>query len=177
MRVVSVPIFTYLPRWLFKTVREHDPYPPWQCARLLSWVGIRGAVSLVAALALPNNFPDRDLIVFLTFTVIVATLVIQGLTLPGLIRLLGLSDDGSADREDAKARIKAAEAALARLEELVAEGAVHPQTAERLRGPSASAGTASGLASTTTTTARSRSSRRRINVSCASSSTRSRPFC
>jgi NhaP-type Na+/H+ or K+/H+ antiporter len=134
VRVVSVPIFTYLPRWLFKTVREHDPYPPWQFPALLSWVGTRGAVSLVAALALPNDFPERDLIVFLTFTVIVATLVIQGLTLPGLIRLLGISDDGSADREDAKARIKAAEAALARLEELLAEGAVHPQTAERLRG-------------------------------------------
>jgi monovalent cation/hydrogen antiporter len=134
VRVVSVPIFTYLPRWMFKSIREHDPYPPWQWPALLSWVGIRGAVSLVAALALPNNFPDRDLIVFLTFTVIVATLIIQGLTLPGLIRLLGISDDGSADREDAKARIKAAEAALARLEELLAEGAVHPQTAERLRG-------------------------------------------
>ena len=65
---------------------------------------------------------------------IVATLVLQGLTLPALIRVLRISDDGGADREDAKARIKAAEAALARLEELVAEGAVRPQTAERLRG-------------------------------------------
>ena len=133
-RVVWVPIFAYLPRWAFRSVRERDPYPPWQWPALLSWVGIRGAVSLVAALALPNNFPDRDLIVFLTFTVIVATLVLQGLTLPGLIRVLGISDDGSADREDAKARIHAAEAALARLEELLADGAVHPQTAERLRG-------------------------------------------
>jgi monovalent cation/hydrogen antiporter len=95
---------------------------------------MRGAVSLVAALALPNDFPDRGLIVFLTFTVIVATLVLQGLTLPVLLRLLGVADDGSAGREDAKARIKAAEAALARLEELVEAGAVYPQTAERLRG-------------------------------------------
>jgi Na+/H+ antiporter len=133
-RVVCVPIFAYGPRWAFKSVRERDPYPPWQYPALLSWVGIRGAVSLVAALALPNNFPDRDLIVFLTFTVIVSTLVLQGLTLPGLIRLLRISDDGSADREDAKARIHAAEAALARLDELVSDGAVRPQTAERLRG-------------------------------------------
>ncbi|MGB2952993.1 MAG: Na+/H+ antiporter [Gaiellaceae bacterium] len=134
VRIVWVPIFTYLPRWAFRSIREHDPYPPWQWPALFSWVGIRGAVSLVAALALPNNFPDRELIVFLTFTVIVATLVLQGLTLPALIRVLGISDDGSAEREDAKARIKAAEAALARLEELVEEGTVHPQTADRLRG-------------------------------------------
>ena len=88
----------------------------------------------MAALALPRHFPDRELIIFLTFAVIVATLVLQGLTLPALIRVLRITDDGGADREDAKARIKAAEAALARLEELVEEGEVRPQTAERLRG-------------------------------------------
>ncbi|HEX6490815.1 MAG TPA: Na+/H+ antiporter [Gaiellaceae bacterium] len=134
IRIVWVPIFTYLPRWAFRSVREHDPYPPWQMPALLSWIGIRGAVSLVAALALPTNFPDRELIVFLTFTVIVATLVLQGLTLPPLIRFLKISDDGSAEREEAKARIKAAEAALARLQELVEDGQVNPDTAERMRG-------------------------------------------
>jgi monovalent cation/hydrogen antiporter len=134
VRIVWVPIFAYLPRWAFRSVREHDPYPPWQWPVLLSWVGIRGAVSLVAALALPGNFPDRELIIFLTFAVIVATLVLQGLTLPMLIRVLRITDDGGADREEADARIKAAEAALARLEELVEDGQVHPQTAERLRG-------------------------------------------
>jgi monovalent cation/hydrogen antiporter len=134
VRIVCVPIFTYVPRVLFPSIRRRDPYPPWQWPALLSWVGIRGAVSLVAALALPNDFPDRQLIVFLTFAVIVATLVLQGLTLPSLIRLLRVSDDGGAEREDAKARIKAAEAALARLEELVAENSVRPDTAERLRG-------------------------------------------
>ena len=134
VRIVWVPIFTYLPRRLFRAIREHDPYPPWQWPVLISWAGIRGAVSLVAALALPTDFPHRELIVFLTFAVIVATLLLQGLTLPSLINVLGVSDDGSAEREDAKARIKAAEAALARLEELVAEGSVRPDTAERLRG-------------------------------------------
>ena len=133
-RIVLVPVFTYLPRWAFRSIREHDPYPPWQYPAVLSWAGIRGAVSLVAALALPVDFPDRDLIVFLTFAVIVSTLVLQGLTLPGLIRLLGVSDDGGAEREEAKARIRTAEAALARLEELLEEGTVHPKTAERLRG-------------------------------------------
>jgi monovalent cation/hydrogen antiporter len=133
-RIVWVPIFTYLPRFLFKTIREHDPYPPWQYPTIISWAGIRGAVSLVAALALPTGFPDRELILYLTFAVIVATLVLQGLTLPVLIRMLKVSDDGGAEREEAKARIHAAEAALARLEELLADGAVREDTAQRLRG-------------------------------------------
>ncbi len=133
-RFLWVPVFTYLPRFLFRRIREKDPYPPWQYPAVISWAGMRGAVSLVAALALPTSFPDRQLILFLTFAVIVATLVVQGLTLPALIQALGVRDDGSAEREDAKARIKAAEAALARLEELVAEGAVREDTAERIRG-------------------------------------------
>jgi CPA1 family monovalent cation:H+ antiporter len=135
IRIVWVPIFTYLPRYLFRRVRERDPYPPWQAPAVISWAGIRGGVSLAAALALPTGFPDRDLIVFVTFCVIVATLVVQGMTLPSLIAAIRLPpDDGGAAREDAKARIKAAEAALARLEELVADGSVHPDSAERLRG-------------------------------------------
>ena len=101
---------------------------------------MRGAVSLAAALALPletdsgSPFPGRDLILFLTFAVILVTLVGQGLTLPLVIRWLRLEDDGADDREDAKARIRAAEAALARLEELADEDWVRDDTAERLRG-------------------------------------------
>jgi Na+/H+ antiporter len=132
-RVIWVPIFTYVPRFLFRSVRERDPYPPWQAPAVISWTGIRGAVSLAAALALPTNLPGRDLIVFLTFAVILVTLVGQGLTLPWLIRLLQVEDDGGAEREDAKARIKASEAALARLEELEPEGWVREDTAERTR--------------------------------------------
>jgi CPA1 family monovalent cation:H+ antiporter len=133
-RIVCVPIVAYVPRYLSRRIRENDPYPPWQWLAAISWSGMRGAVSLVAALALPTNFPDRQLIVFLTFAVIVATLVVQGLTLPSLIQVFDVHDDGAVDREDAKARIKSAEAALARLEELVADGAVREDTAERLRG-------------------------------------------
>ena len=133
-RIVLLPVFTYVPRWAFRSIREHDPYPPWQYPAVISWAGIRGAVSLVAALALPSDFPHRPLIVFLTFGVIVATLMLQGLTLPWLIRVLDVSDDCGAEREEAKARIRTAEAALARLEELLEEGTVHPKTAERLRG-------------------------------------------
>jgi CPA1 family monovalent cation:H+ antiporter len=95
---------------------------------------MRGAVSLAAALALPTNLPDRDLIIFLTFGVILVTLVGQGLTLAPLIRALRVPGDGGAEREDAKARIKAAEAALLRLDELAEEDWVRPDTLERMRG-------------------------------------------
>jgi monovalent cation/hydrogen antiporter len=134
IRIVWVPVLTYLPRFLFRRIRERDPYPPWQWPLVISWAGIRGAVSLAAALALPHALPGRDLIVFMTFAVILATLVGQGLTLPALIKVLGVEDDGGGDREDAKARIKAAQAALDRLEELTGEDWVREDTAERLRG-------------------------------------------
>jgi CPA1 family monovalent cation:H+ antiporter len=101
---------------------------------------MRGAVSLAAALALPlttdagTSFPDRSLIIFLTFAVIFATLVGQGLTLGPLIRVLDLDDGGIAEHEEAKARIRAAEAALERLDELADEDWVRDDTAERMRG-------------------------------------------
>ncbi len=133
LRLVWVPIFTYVPRFLFRSVRERDPYPPWQAPAVIAWAGFRGAVSLAAALALPSTLPNRDLIVFLTFAVILVTLVGQGLTLPILIRAIRIPDDGGADREDAKARIHAAEAALSRLEELAEEEWVREDTVERLR--------------------------------------------
>ena len=101
---------------------------------------MRGAVSLAAALAIPlvtdagTPFPDRDLIVFLTFCVILVTLVFQGLSLPLVIRVLGVEADRLDEKEDSKARIKAAEAAIARLDELLEEDWVREDTAERLRG-------------------------------------------
>jgi monovalent cation/hydrogen antiporter len=122
------------PKWIARRTSS------WQGAVFVSWAGMRGAVSLAAALALPLStdagapFPGRDLIVFLTFGVILATLVGQGLTLPLVIRALRLEDDGLEDREDAKARLHVAEAALARLEELVDEDWVREDTAERVRG-------------------------------------------
>jgi monovalent cation/hydrogen antiporter len=130
--------------WVFLAIdlpkRIAHGMPNWRGGVFLSWAGMRGAVSLAAALALPletdsgSPFPGRDLILFLTFAVILVTLVGQGLTLPLVIRWLRLEDDGADDREDAKARIRAAEAALARLEELAAEDWVREDTAERLRG-------------------------------------------
>jgi len=131
---------TYLPRLLFRSIRERDPYPPWQWPAFIGWTGMRGAVTLAAALAIPlttdagEPFANRGLIVFLAFCVVLATLVLQGGSLPLVIRLLGLEDDGIDAKEDAKARIYAADAAMARLDELVEEEAVRADTAERLRG-------------------------------------------
>ena len=101
---------------------------------------MRGAVSLAAALAIPLHtdsgapFPGRDVIVYLTFSVILGTLVLQGLGMPLVVRALGLEDDGVAEREAVKARIHAAEAALGRLEELAGEDWVRDDTVERMRG-------------------------------------------
>jgi hypothetical protein len=79
-------------------------------------------------------FPDRDLIIFLTFCVILATLVVQGLSLPVLIRVLGLEDDHIGEKEETHGRVSIAEAALERLDELADEEWVREDTAERIRG-------------------------------------------
>ena len=95
---------TYLPRWLIPAVRRRDPSPPWSWAFVLGFTGVRGVVSLAAALAIPFTiaggapFPQRDLILFATFGVIVVTLVGQGLMLPSVIRWLGLAQHGDSER-------------------------------------------------------------------------------
>src|SRR4051794_37825850 len=123
----------YVPRWLSASLRRRDPSPPWQWPFVLAFTGVRGIVSLAAALAIPfatadgSPFPGRDLILFLTFSVIVVTLVVQGLMLPLVIRALGLAHAGrrehEADKaEECEARRQAAIAALSRLDELTAAG-------------------------------------------------------
>ena len=134
-RFVWIFAAMYVPHLL----RQRDPAPSLQAKVVLVWAGMRGAVSLAAALALPlttdagTTFPNRDLIIFLTFSVILGTLVVQGLTLPALIRVFDLEDDMLEEKEETKARIYAAEAAIARLEELLDEDWVREDTAERLR--------------------------------------------
>lgn len=108
----------WLPR-LIPAVRRRDPMPPWSDMTIISWAGMRGVVSLAAALALPEDFPCRDLIVLLAFTAILATLVLQGTTLEWLIRRLGATlpaHDGGVDPMEAEARRLAAQAALAEIE-------------------------------------------------------------
>jgi monovalent cation/hydrogen antiporter len=118
-------------------VSERDP--SWRTVVLLGWTGMRGAVSLAVALALPEvitngtAFPERALVVFLTFCVILATLVVQGLSLPLLIRGLSLEDDGASEREEMKARLTAAQAALARLDTLASKDEVSQQLTQHLR--------------------------------------------
>ncbi len=139
IRMLWVFPAAYLPRFLFKSIRDRDPYPSWRHVTIIGWTGMRGVVSLAAALAIPlsmdgtpdgRSFPYRDLILFLTFIVILATLVVQGLSLPLLIRWLGVKDDGSMEKEEREARLKANQAALARLNAI---GECEPTTADALQ--------------------------------------------
>jgi monovalent cation/hydrogen antiporter len=122
----------YLPRWLSPSLRRKDPAPEWTWAFVLAFTGVRGIVSLAAALAIPfatddgHPFPGRDLILFLTFSVILVTLVVQGLMLPFVIRALGLAHAGRRERhadriEEQQARRHAIEAGIAQLDRLAAE--------------------------------------------------------
>jgi Na+/H+ antiporter len=136
-RIVWLPVFTHLPRLLWN---RSGVVKPFSHTFLISWAGMRGAVSLAAALAIPlatdagAPFPERDLIIFLTFCVILGTLVLQGLSLPAVIRAAKIEPDHSEEDDDARARIHAAQAAITRLDELAAEDWVRQETAERLRG-------------------------------------------
>ena len=132
-RIVWVFPATYLPRRLSARIRARDPYPPPRSVFVVSWAGMRGAVSLAAALALPVSFPDRALVIFLTFCVIVATLVGQGLTLPWVVRRLGVVASTGPDTEEAHARLAAVEAALLRLADLEIEYPGHKELIDQLR--------------------------------------------
>ncbi len=141
IRILWVFPATYVPRWLIPRIRVRDPSPPWRYPAFIAWNGMRGAVTIAAALLIPLHtdtgapFPGRELIIFFAFCVVLATLVVQGLSLPLVIGALGLeADDSDADDEEAHARVRAAEAALERLDELVDEAWVLDDTAERLRG-------------------------------------------
>jgi CPA1 family monovalent cation:H+ antiporter len=136
VRLVWIYPATYLPRWLIPSVARRDPAPPARVPLILGWGGMRGAVSLFAALALPLTpvpFPDRGLVIFLTFTVILVTLIGQGLTLPALIRFLGVVDDGTVLHEETHARAAATAAALVRLEELRGEVPGHLPLIDQLK--------------------------------------------
>jgi CPA1 family monovalent cation:H+ antiporter len=106
---------------------------------IVAWSGMRGSVSLAAALAIPlstdagSHFPDRDLVIFLTFVVIFGTLVLQGLTLDPLIRALRVEDDGEEEHEEQKARIRAADAAIRRADELADEDWTYDDSIDRAR--------------------------------------------
>lgn len=127
LRLVWVFPAAYLPRGLFPRMRARDPYPGWRNVLIVAWTGLRGGISLAAALALPLSiqsgqpFPERDLLIALTFGVILATLVGQGLSLIPLIRWLRVPSDGTHEQERQLARETAAHAAVARLQEVAGQ--------------------------------------------------------
>jgi CPA1 family monovalent cation:H+ antiporter len=137
LRLVWVFPATFLPFKLFKRVREHNPRPSTRGVLVIGWAGMRGVVSIAAAYALPPEFPARDLVTFLTFCVVIGTLVLQGFTLPTLIRRLGVLGDQERrddDLAEAGAQQNAISAALGRLDELLANnGEVPEDIVTRLR--------------------------------------------
>src|SRR2546426_7016824 len=139
VRIAWVFPVAYLPRLVSSRLRSRDPYPGWRNVAMVAWIGMRGGLSLAAALALPFTltsgmlFPQRNLVIFFTFCVILATLVGQGLSLVPIIGLLGLERDGSLEQEHALAHLVAARAALSRLDELATEAWVPQDALTQLR--------------------------------------------
>jgi CPA1 family monovalent cation:H+ antiporter len=115
-------------RWRIRRFGARPPrpmfLPTFGSGLVISWAGMRGIVSLAAALALPLNFPYRDLIVLCAFSVVLATLVVQGLTLRFLIERTGIRDDGFVEREINIARAETARTALRTLESESSDPAV-----------------------------------------------------
>ncbi|MGH3435021.1 MAG: Na+/H+ antiporter [Sciscionella sp.] len=127
---------TYLPRWLSHRIREREPTPGWRGPAVLAWAGMRGVVSLAAAAAVPLAMTGRDTVLLLTFVVTVGTLLLHGTTLPWVIRKLGLHGDEQRSDALAEAQVqhRAANAALGKLDELVASGdATRTPVVQRLR--------------------------------------------
>jgi Na+/H+ antiporter len=138
VRFLWLFVATYLPRLFSKTFRRKNP-APWQQTAFIAWTGMRGADSLAGALAIPflladgAPFPGRDLILLVTFCVIFGTLIVQGLTLRPLVRWLRIVDDHVTEKEERLARLRANEAALARIEDLGSSSQARPENVERLR--------------------------------------------
>ncbi|MFD3873662.1 Na+/H+ antiporter [Streptomyces sp. NPDC058623] len=129
---------TFLPRWLSERIRRREPETNWKAPVIVGWAGMRGVVSLAIAFSVPLEVPHRDLILFLTFTTVIGTLVVQGLTLPPLIKLLKLParDVRAETLAEAQAQSEASRAAEDRLAELLEDAehnALPPPLVERLR--------------------------------------------
>ena len=132
-RIVWVFPGAYVPRWLSRRIRGREQRPRWQEVAIVSWAGMRGVVSLAGALALPNTlpngqpFPGRDLMLFITFIVILITLVAQGLTLPLLIDGLNVRQPIDEKQEERRLRRQMAIQAITHLEANHSSGSVHDE--------------------------------------------------
>ena len=140
VRLVWTYVFAYLPHYVLPFLRGQDALPKPRNVAIIAWMGMRGAVSLAAALALPmttdagEEFAERPVILFSVFCVILGTLVLQGLTLPFLIRALNVEpDDEDVLEQEGRARLQAAEAALERIEDLERAEWTRGESVERLR--------------------------------------------
>ena len=139
VRLGWVPLAAVLPRLMSPSLRARDPMPPWSYIFLIGWTGMRGIVTLAAALAVPvmtasgAPFPFRAEIILISFTVILATLVLQGLSLTPLIRALHLEEDRGLEQEEMLARERAAAAAIGRLDKLAGEEWLMTDHADQLR--------------------------------------------
>ncbi|MBO9204131.1 Na+/H+ antiporter [Niastella sp. MAH-29] len=141
IRIAWVFPGAYLPRILFKKIREKETRPSWQMVLLTGWSGMRGVVSLASALAVPltlaNNqaFPHRNLILFITFVVILFTLVLQGLSLKPIIRILKIKGDEkeSEERQALDMRLRLANAVLAHIDDRYAQEIDENETYKRVR--------------------------------------------
>jgi Na+/H+ antiporter len=140
VRFAWVYLFSYLSPSFFKGRRGREALPAPGYVAIVGWMGMRGAVSLAAALALPVSteqgarIAERPLIQFIVFCVILATLVIQGLSLPLVVRLLGVTGGDDDLEQEGRARLLAAEAALESVEELAREPWTRDDSIDRLRG-------------------------------------------
>lgn len=142
VRFVWVYAGTYLPCWIWPSWRRRNPAPPWQETFAIAFTGIRGVVSLAAVLSIPlmsgpAPFPERGLLLLVTFAVILATLVGQGFSFAWVVRKLGLTALGKreadADKQrEVKARVAGIDAALTRLDRLESAG-LAPETVDILR--------------------------------------------
>ena len=132
-RLVFNELFTRFIRLVDRRAVQRERRAPWRMRLIGGWCGMRGAVSLAAALALDASTPQRDIVLFLTFSVIFATLVLQGLTLPVLVKALHIEDDGADEREELLGRRASVEAALQRLDELGAAEWTRDDTTTRMR--------------------------------------------
>ncbi|MFB8395883.1 Na+/H+ antiporter [Streptomyces yangpuensis] len=137
-RFVWVFPATFVPRWMSPRIRTREPETDWKSPVIVGWAGMRGVVSLAIAFSVPISVPHRNLILFLTFTTVIGTLVVQGLTLPLLIRALKLPprDVQAETLAEAQAQSEASRAAEERLAELLEEpenSTLPPPLADRLR--------------------------------------------
>ncbi|MCU0367682.1 MAG: Na+/H+ antiporter [Cyclobacteriaceae bacterium] len=122
-RIIWVFPGAFLPRWLSKSIREKEKDTNVKSVGIVAWSGMRGIVSLAAALAIPimvtdtKPFPNRDLIIFLTFCVIFVTLVLQGMTIRKLIQFLGIKTDDQHTKEEERVRVELASSLIEHIEE------------------------------------------------------------